>query len=290
MRWHCWRACVENKSVALTVGAIGGSGVHAANPNIFRLATALLLACCLIGGIAAATGLPDTIDRIRTSIVGVGTVKKDLRRVETTFSGTGFVVADGTLIVTNYHVYKAIAESRAPHGDLAVFSGRGQSAKVHKVMLEGADKDHDLALLRLLSGRLPPMRLAGDGLVREGKAVAFTGFPIGVTLGLYPVTHRGMVSAITPVVIPVDSARRLTPEQIRRIRNRPFDVYQLDGTAYPGSSGSPVYLPDSGEVVAVINSVFVKGTKEAALEAPSGISYAIPVRYVHRLLRAKESG
>jgi hypothetical protein len=30
--------------------------------------------------------------------------------------------------------------------------------------------------------------------------------------------------------------------------------------------------------------VFVKGTKEAALSAPSGISYAIPVRYLRELL------
>jgi len=30
--------------------------------------------------------------------------------------------------------------------------------------------------------------------------------------------------------------------------------------------------------------VYVKGAKEAALSAPSGISYAIPVKYVHQLL------
>jgi hypothetical protein len=34
----------------------------------------------------------------------------------------------------------------------------------------------------------------------------------------------------------------------------------------------------------VINSVFVKEAKEMALSAPSGISYAIPVDFVRRLL------
>jgi len=34
----------------------------------------------------------------------------------------------------------------------------------------------------------------------------------------------------------------------------------------------------------VVNSVYVRGTREAAISAPSGISYAIPVKYVHRLL------
>ncbi|MCW8949129.1 MAG: S1C family serine protease, partial [Sedimenticola sp.] len=61
--------------------------------------------------------------------------------------------------------------------------------------------------------------------------------------------------------------------------------YQLDGTAYPGNSGSPVYDSQSGRVVGVLNSVFVKESKETLLERPSGISYAIPVRYVHALLK-----
>jgi S1-C subfamily serine protease len=61
-------------------------------------------------------------------------------------------------------------------------------------------------------------------------------------------------------------------------------VFELDAIAYPGNSGSPVWHPDTGEVLGVLNSVYVKGAKEAALSAPSGISYAIPVKYVHRLL------
>ena len=37
-------------------------------------------------------------------------------------------------------------------------------------------------------------------------------------------------------------------------------------------------------MVGVVNSVLVKGTKEAALEHPTGISYAIPVKFVKALL------
>ena len=64
-----------------------------------------------------------------------------------------------------------------------------------------------------------------------------------------------------------------------------YDVLQLDATAYPGNSGSPVYEQRSGKVVGVINSVLVKGGKEAAIAKPSGISYAIPVQFVHALLK-----
>ncbi|HHH13603.1 MAG TPA: serine protease, partial [Thiolapillus brandeum] len=111
-----------------------------------------------------------------------------------------------------------------------------------------------------------------------------TGFPLGMVLGLYPVTHRGIISAITPAAIPAGSSRRLNAARIKRLRN-PFMVYQLDAIAYPGNSGSPLYLPATGEVIGVVNSVFIKDSKESVLSSPSGISYAIPVKYVHRLLQ-----
>ena len=61
-------------------------------------------------------------------------------------------------------------------------------------------------------------------------------------------------------------------------------MYQLDATAYPGNSGSPLYDPETGVVIGVLNMVFVKSTKENVLSDPSGISYAIPVEYLQRLL------
>jgi len=67
-------------------------------------------------------------------------------------------------------------------------------------------------------------------------------------------------------------------------------VFELDAIAYPGNSGSPVWHPDTGEVLGVLNSVYVKGAKETALSAPSGISYAIPAKYVRALLDQALSG
>jgi hypothetical protein len=40
-------------------------------------------------------------------------------------------------------------------------------------------------------------------------------------------------------------------------------------------------------VLGVINMVFVKGLKESAISAPSGITYAVPSRYVEALLQQK---
>jgi S1-C subfamily serine protease len=133
------------------------------------------------------------------------------------------------------------------------------------------------------------LTLSSRKTVREGESYAFTGFPLGAVLGLYPVTHRGMISSITPMAIPAQSARALTAQKIQRLRN-PLMVYQLDATAYPGNSGSPLYDPDDGTVVGILNGIAVKSTKEDALSTPSGISYAIPVRYLRELLASLTGG
>ncbi|MCZ6831825.1 MAG: serine protease [Gammaproteobacteria bacterium] len=230
--------------------------------------------------------LPDTIEAIRPGVVGVGTarpVRQPLAKgPPIRFLGTGFVVGNGRQIITNYHVVPAEIDTEHQES-LAIFAGRGKNTIVRSANLVRADPEHDLALLEISGDSLPALTLGDGARVREGESIAFTGFPIGVVLGLYPVTHRGIISVITPTVIPAQSSRQLTAAQIRRIRD-PFDVYQLDATAYPGNSGSPVYRMDSGIVIGVINSVFIKNTKESALEKPSGISYAIPVRYVLELL------
>ena len=166
---------------------------------------------------------------------------------------------------------------------LAVFSGRGAKAKAHPAKVVRTDTEHDLALLEIQGVTLPALQLGDSEKVREGQEIAFTGFPIGMVLGLYPVTHRGIVAAITPMARPVENARTLNGAQMKRLRNL-FDAFQLDAIAYPGNSGSPVFEPHTGRVVGVINSVVVKESKESVLQKPSGISYAIPVTHVHSLL------
>jgi S1-C subfamily serine protease len=246
-----------------------------------RALLVVLLLVCLTGGIGAhARSLPDTIDKVRPSIVAVGTFQPSgsPRQI---FRGTGFVVGDGRYVVTNHHVLPDKLDT-ARREELSVYSGRGKRGKRHPAEIVAQDEKHDLAVLRI-KDRLPALQLAGGALAREGTEIAFTGFPIGMALGLYPVTHRGIVAAISPMAPPQLGSKVLTAKMIRAMRD-PYDVLQLDATAYPGNSGSPVYLQETGEVVGVINSVLVKETKEAVIEKPSGISYAIPVRFVRELL------
>ena len=227
--------------------------------------------------------LPDTIERTLPSIVGIGTVQKT-RRPSAKLTGTGFVVGDGRHVITNAHVIPEEIDT-AKLEYLTVFTGKGKNPKARQAVKVKQDKTHDLVLLRFEGEPLPALSLGQSSRVRAGEEYVFTGFPLGALFGLYPVTHRGMVSSITPIALQASAASQLDPSQIRRLRS-PYDVFQLDATAYPGNSGSPLYHPESGKVMGVINMVFVKEGRENILAKPSGIAYAIPGEYARQLLKA----
>lgn len=228
-----------------------------------------------------AADLPATIQKIKPSIVGVGTFHPT-RRNRASLKGTGFVVADGLTVVTNYHVVSKVLDTQHKE-TLAVFVGNGKNAKRRVAKLVASDVQHDLAILSIEGKPLPAMSIESSTNVHEGELYAFTGFPIGAVLGLQPVTHRGIISSITPIAVPANNASELDVKRLRHLKS-PYNVYQLDATAYPGNSGSPLYSIETGHVVGVINMVFVKESKENILAKPSGISYAIPAKYVQRLI------
>ena len=255
---------------------------------IALLALAVLLPVAGIGSASAA--LPEQIERIKPSVVAVGTHQRT-RSPQFAFRGTGFVVGDGTLIATNAHVIPELLESdRREVIAVAASAGTGREPQVREAKVIAVDRDHDLALLRISGAALPALTLGDSDAVREGEVVAFTGFPIGNAMGFHAVTHQAIIASITPVAIPSANAQQLDPKVIRRVQAGPFNVFQLDATAYPGNSGSPLYDVERGEVRGIINMVFVKGTKESALSSPTGISFAIPTKYLEALIQQTASG
>lgn len=241
----------------------------------------VLALCVLLAPAAAAQSLADTLEAVKPAVVGVGTYQPT-RRPPAQLLGTGFAVGSGRVVVTNAHVVPDVVNTQRRER-LAVFLRREGGIERRDATVIALDDRHDLALLEIGGAPLPALRLGGTSPVREGESYALTGFPIGAVLGLYPVTHRGMVSAISPVALPTDRSGDLDPEMIKRLRD-PFEIFQLDAIAYPGNSGSPLYETDTGRVVGIVNSVFVKESRERVLERPSGIAYAIPVRHLEALL------
>ena len=243
----------------------------------------LAVVCLGLAGLARAQDFVGLIQKTKPSILIIGTYKAT-NSPRFALRGTGFVVADGNLAITNAHVLPASTDDMTGV-DLVVQVRRGgNELQMRRATVVDMDRTHDMALLRFEGPAVPALTVGDSDAVREGQIVAFTGFPIGGALGFSPVTHRGMVSSITPIVLPSATSQQLSERNIRSIRDGAFNIFQLDGTAYPGNSGGPVFDPQTGAVLAVLNMGFVKGTRESALSQPSGISYAIPSTYVAQLL------
>ncbi len=239
-------------------------------------------------GTSLADDLAANIARVKPSVVIVGTFKAT-SSPRFNMRGTGFVAGDGNLAVTNAHVIPDGADVD-PDAKIVVQVRIGQNElQMRQATVLDIDRLHDLALLKFEGAAVPKLPLRDSDTVREGQAIAFMGFPIGGVLGFSPVTHRGMISSITAIALPTANSQQLNARTIASLRTGSFDIFQLDATAYPGNSGGPMFDADSGEVLGVINMVFIKGTKESALTNPSGISYAIPSKFVLELLRRRKS-
>jgi len=261
-------------------------GVQVTISALARAFAALMIAAALLSAAPALADRLATIDRVRSSVVAVGTFERT-RSPQFQFLGTGFAVGDGTIVVTNAHVVPPLLDAARSETIAILLPGRTKDAKeevqVRDAKQIAVDPGTDLALLKITGPALAPLRIR-DTDSREGQEVYFTGFPIGAILGPFAATHRGMISVVTPIAIPQGRAADLDPRTLRRLSSGSFPVLQLDATAYPGNSGSPVYDPETGDVIGIINMVLVKSTKESALSQPSGITYAVPSRHLQSLL------
>lgn len=248
----------------------------------------LVLAGVFVAGSARAD-MSSSIAKVKPSVVIVGTFK-NTNSPRFGMRGTGFVVGNGNLVITNAHVLQQPSEQDV-EAALVVQIRVGQNElQMRQAAVLEVDKLHDLVLLSFEGPAAPALSVRASDSVLEGQAIAFMGFPIGGTLGFSPVTHRGMISSIVAAALPTLTARQLNEKTIRSMREGGgFDIFQLDGTAYPGNSGGPLFDPETGEVLGVINMVYIKGTRESALTNPSGISYAIPSRFVSEMLQRRMS-
>ncbi len=182
-------------------------------------------------------------------------------------SGTGIVLDDSGLILTNNHV---IAEASA----IAVSPGKS-SGESRTATLVGADPDSDLALIKVdPSGLgLKPLKLADSGTVEVGDSV----YAIGNPYGLDETLTRGIVSALGREIDAPDGAT---------IKG----VIQTDAALNPGNSGGPL-IDAQGEVIGV-NSQIASAQADTTGSQPgsTGVGFAISSDTVAQVIKTIESG
>ena len=186
---------------------------------VLLLALLLLLAGAGVATPARAMDAQQVFARAENSVVVVTSLNALKQPIK---FGTGFVVGDGTQVVTNHHVVDGAA----------IVTIKTPDDQVSQVTVLATDSTQDLALLKL-DGWGPALDVA-DSLPEVGQDVAVIGTPKGLERTL----STGVVSAL----------REMDGRQ----------MVQITAPVSEGSSGGPV-LDSQGRVVGVATLVVDKG-------------------------------
>lgn len=155
--------------------------------------------------------------------------------------GSGVILTQDGLILTNYHV---VANTR----EILITLMDGRSAKARKV---GVDPETDLALLKIELTNLPSIQLSNSDLLEVGDVVLAIGNPYGVgqtvTQGIISATGRNRVGL-----------------------NTYENFIQTDAAINPGNSGGAL-INAYGELVAINSAIYSQSG------AYQGISFSIPI-------------
>ena len=147
-------------------------------------------------------------------------------------SGSGIIIASDGWIVTNAHVVQGGRRIRVQLNHEGEFP-LAQSETRHVLFdakLVVADRDTDIALLKIEATDLPTLELADSSDLKQGQLVLAFGSPLGFDNSV----SMGIVSSV---------ARQPDPDS-------PTIYVQTDAAINPGNSGGPL-VDTSGRVVGI---------------------------------------
>lgn len=160
--------------------------------------------------------------------------------------GTGFMIREDGLLITNNHVIAGADQIRVQFDE--------KSDKLLDAKLVGSDERTDIALLKIEGSNFPVLRLGSSAGTEVGEWVAAFGNPFG--------NGHTMTKGII-------SAKNRDISEINR-----FPLLQTDAPINPGNSGGPL-VNLRGEVI---------GVNSAIVDRAQGISFAIPIDEVKTII------
>jgi S1-C subfamily serine protease len=182
---------------------------------------------------AIRTPLQQLAETVRPSVVEIiGTVTGS----GDTSYGSGFVLREPSLVLTNAHVVRGIE-------NLRVHTWEGAALASVEVLL--IESDIDLAVVRVIGLKAPPLAEGARALPQVGTPVVAVGHPRGYEFTV----SEGIVSAT------------------RQLDEGGITMIQMTTPISPGSSGGPL-LDMEGRVVGVCSLTLTEG---------QNINFAIPV-------------
>lgn len=168
--------------------------------------------------------------------------------------GSGFIVSDHGLVVTNKHV---VADTQASY---TVITNDGKKYPVKNIYRDGGN---DIAILSIDAAGLPPLSLGDSSNLILGEPVYAIGTPLGeftntVTSGIISGLGRGITAG----------------SRFEGFVEKLDNVIQTDAAINPGNSGGPL-IDQSGQVIGINTAVSQEG---------QNIGFAIPVNVVKSVL------
>jgi len=162
--------------------------------------------------------------------------------------GTGVVIVDKGLILTNLHVVASAKLVKVVFAD-----GLESEAEV-----VGLKPEYDLAVLqaKTIPDDLAPANLGSTRDLALGDHVVAVGFPFGIG----PSVSAGVVSGLNSVYHSPESKRLLT------------NLIQFDAAANPGNSGGPL-VNANGEVVGIVTAILNPTEQRVFI----GIGFAVTI-------------
>jgi serine protease Do len=170
-------------------------------------------------------------------------------------SGSGIIIGSDGWIVTNAHVVQGSRQIRVrlhQEDDLSALQSGGSRHALLEAKLVLADRDTDLAFLKVDATSLPTLELSDSSDLRQGQLVLAFGSPLGLDNSV----SMGVVSSV---------AMQLDPES-------PTIYVQTDAAINPGSSGGPL-VDTAGHVVGVNTLILSQsgGNEGIGLAIPSNV-------------------
>lgn len=181
------------------------------------------------------------------SVVVVDVVIDTRGPFDSTGSGSGVIVSDEGLIVTNAHVVEDATEISVELTD----------GSVYEATLVAEDTAADIAIIEIEADGLDAIVLGSTESLEVGDPVIAIGNPLALDGG--PSVSTGIISALDRSIGDADSSLA--------------GVIQTDAAITEGSSGGAL-LDETGELVGITTAV---GVSSVGIE---GIGFAIPVETV----------
>ncbi|MEI6698973.1 MAG: trypsin-like peptidase domain-containing protein [Mycobacteriaceae bacterium] len=297
----------RSRAIALTAGALAIAAVSAGVGGMVAVTArtesrpAITIATAVPDGrnVPTANAPIGSVEQVAAKVVP-SVVKLETKMGRASEEGSGIVLSEDGLILTNNHVVAAVKDAAAGRpgapgapgapglpGTPGAPGGQGgpggnPGAAMTSVVtfadgltvpftVVGADPASDIAVVRAqgVSG-LTPISLGSSANLRVGQDVVAVGSP----LGLEGTVTTGIISALNRPVAAGGDANN---------QNTVLDAIQTDAAINPGNSGGAL-VNMSGELVGVNSAIATLGGDSPDAQSGSiGLGFAIPVDQAKRI-------